>query len=388
MNAPAAPQSEDELAALIDKAVSDRAPLSIVGGRTRGSIGGRGNGAPLSTRALTGITLYEPAEMVISARAGTPLAEIESALATKGQMLPFEPMDHRALLGTTGTPTIGAIAAGNISGPRRVSIGAARDHLIGVRLVNGYGDIIKSGGRVMKNVTGLDLVKLSAGAFGTLGVLTEVTFKVLPRPETAMTLSLDGLSAQNAVSAMAEALATPFEISAAAHVSANASAPSLTFLRLEGFSESCTYRAERLSKHLDNFGTLRLLEIDEGTALWQRIRDAEDFAGSDFATVLRVHVAPSKAGAIVDIAHANKASIMLDWGGGLIWLGLAQGADASETIQRISEAGGHPMIVKSAVVTLPVLTPASPAIAALARKVKHAFDPHGIFNPGLLAGHI
>ena len=248
VTAPLYPTSEDELAEMVAQAADTGTQLAIVGGGTRGAIGGQVEGVPISTLGLTGITLYEPAEMVISARAGTPVAEIEATLAQQGQMLAFEPMDHRPLLGRDGTPTIGALAAANISGPRRISVGAARDHLIGVRLVNGRGEAIKSGGRVMKNVTGLDLVKLSAGALGTLGVLSEVTFKVLPRPETAITLCIESLAAESACDALTNAMGTPFDVSAAAFLpSEGAGAPSRTLFRIEGFAESCAYRFERLA---------------------------------------------------------------------------------------------------------------------------------------------
>lgn len=382
------PGSEEDVAAIVASAMSNGERLAIRGGGTRGRIGGKTEGTPLSTTGLIGITLYEPAEMIISARAGTPLAEVEAALAEKGQMLPFEPMDHRKLLGTTGTPTIGAVAAGNISGPRRVTSGAARDHLIGVRLVNGRGEIIKNGGRVMKNVTGLDLVKLSAGAYGTLGVLTEVTFKVLPRPQTMLTLAIDGLSAEAALAAMAEAMATPFEVSASARLPASADAPSMTLLRIEGFADSCTYRAGRLATHLEAFGAFRPVDGDFAERLWTRSRDAEHFATPEFATVLRIHVAPSKAAAVLEAANAPEGATLLDWGGGLIWLGLPPGEDTAAIMTRIASAGGHPMIARSVDEPLPTLLPPDPAVAALGSRIKAAFDPHGIFNSGLLAGHI
>lgn len=387
MTEPILPKSEEDLAGILANAAAASLPLAIHGGGTRGSMAGMSNGAPLSTSGLTGITLYEPAEMVISARAGTPLAEVEAALAEKGQMLPFEPMDHRVLLGTTGTPTIGAVAAGNISGPRRVSAGAARDHLIGVRFVNGRGEIIKSGGRVMKNVTGFDLVKLSAGAFGTLGVLTEVTFKILPRPQASLTLCLPGLPPETALIAMAEALATPFEVSAAAHMEAAGGEPSKTVLRVEGFTESCAYRAERLKGILSSYGKFELIAGETAMSLWRQIRDAEHFVSGEYETVLRVHVAPSKAADVLEATRPFAPATMLDWGGGLIWFGLRPGTSASQAMAGIAERGGHPLAVRGQPGIEP-MRPASPAVAALARRVKQAFDPAGILNPGLLPGHI
>lgn len=381
-----APSSEEELIGLVARAAANAEPLAIYGGGTRGAIGGRTRGTPLSTSGMSGITRYEPAEMIFSARAGTPLAEVEAALAEKGQMLPFEPMDHRPMLGTTGTPTIGAVAAGNISGPRRFNSGAARDHLIGVRLVNGNGELVRNGGRVMKNVTGLDLVKLSAGSFGTLGMLTEVTFKVLPLPQASTTLCLEGIVMQAALEAMADALATPFEVCGAAFLDASEQAPSRLLFRIEGFADSCAYRAGRLADHLAAHG--RFEDIGYTPALWSTIGNAEAMADPELTTVLRVHVAPSKAVAIVDIGKAVGSRLLLDWGGGLIWLGLTPDIPAGEVMKSIAAHGGHPMVVRSSDETLTSLPQANAAIVALARRVKHAFDPKGIFNPDLLPGHI
>jgi glycolate oxidase FAD binding subunit len=180
------PNSEAELAQIVADA---KAPLAIHGGGTRGVAV---DGDALSTANLSGIELYEPGALTIVVKAGTPVAEVDAALAIEGQRLAFEPMDHRGLLGATGTPTMGGLIAANISGPRRIQAGAARDFALGVRFVDGRGEIIKNGGRVMKNVTGYDLVKLMSGSHGTLGVLTEVSLKVLPMPETEATLLLHG----------------------------------------------------------------------------------------------------------------------------------------------------------------------------------------------------
>ena len=242
------PRTESDVAEIVMDARAARTPLAIEGGNTRAGLG-RPMQAPvtLSTSALSGITIYEPAEMVISARAGTPVSEIERALGEQGQMLPFEPMDHRALYGSAGDPTIGAVAACNISGPRRISSGAARDHLIGLRFVNGRAEAVKSGGRVMKNVTGLDLVKLVCGSHGTLGVITEVTFKLLPKPRRTATLVIEGLDDERAVACMSAALGSPFEISGAAHLPQGSIGESArTCLRIEHFPDSVAYRMEAL----------------------------------------------------------------------------------------------------------------------------------------------
>jgi glycolate oxidase FAD binding subunit len=227
---------------------------------------------------------------VMAARAGTPLEEIEAALALNNQMLTFEPMDHRPLLGASGVPTIGGVFAGNISGPRRISAGAARDNLLGVRFVNGSGEIIKSGGRVMKNVTGLDLVKLMAGSWGTLGVLCEVIFKVLPKPETAATIAVKGLNDAEAAEAMAAAMGMSVEVSGAAHLPESvihkiADANALkggpaTVLRLEGLEPSVAVRRERLVEEMRRRGEVSVLDADATTCLWRDIRDVKPFAGA------------------------------------------------------------------------------------------------------------
>jgi len=241
---------------------------------------------------MNDIVFYEPGEMVFSAQAGAPLDKIEAMLAGRGQMLAFEPMDHRRLYGSTGAPTVDALAACNISGPRRISHGAARDALIGLKLVNGRAEEVKTGGRVMKNVTGLDLVKLSAGAFGTLGVLTEATFKVLPRPETAATLVIRNLDESRAIEALSQALGSPFEVSGAAHLPAGVGGDEArTLLRVENFAPSVDYRIGELRKLV---GGDVVLDADATQALWRDIRDCAFFAAPDPRAIWRVSTAPSR----------------------------------------------------------------------------------------------
>ena len=384
-----APASEAEAAEIIGASRRAGTPLSIDGGGTRAGLGRPVQAAAtLSTRALTGITLYEPDEMVIAARAGTPLRLIEETLAASGQMLAFEPMDHRPLYGTTGEPTIGAIAACNISGPRRIQAGAARDSLIGLRLVNGMGETIKSGGRVVKNVTGLDLVKLNCGAHGTLGFLTEVTFKVLPRPDVSATLALRGLDDARAVAALSAALGSPFEVSGAGHLPAGlAGGDALTLLRLENFAASVAYRMDALRQTLADFCKAEALAQAEAARLWQDIRDARFFAVPSPLAVWRISAAPSRAPLIVAaIARSLAAKHFYDWGGGLVWLACAASGDAGAVVIRAALGGqGHATLVRAPEAVraaVDVFEPLAAPVMRLTKGIKASFDPDRALNPG------
>ncbi|BCM87382.1 glycolate oxidase subunit GlcE [Methylobacterium indicum] len=381
------PRSEAEAAILIGEAAARRERLRLVGGGTRAGIGRPAQDeATLSAAGLTGITLYEPAELVIAARAGTPLAEVEARLAEGGQMLPFEPMDHRPLLGSAGEPTIGAVAAGNVSGPRRIAGGAARDSLIGVRFVNGRGEAVKSGGRVMKNVTGLDLVKLMAGSWGTLGFLTEVTFKVLPVPERTATLALAGLDDARAVEAMSLALGSPFEITGAAHLPEGIDGPARTLLRIEGFSASVDYRLGQLTRLLRGFAAPETVEGEAAAARWRAVRDVLPFVGGGEA-VWRLSTAPGRGPAVTAaIAASRPARWFYDWGGGLIWLATPATGDAGAAVVRAALApGGHATLVRapeSVRAAVPVFEPLSEPLMRITAGLKAAHDPAGLFNPG------
>ena len=386
-----APANEQEAAAIVAQAAGRSEPLRLVGGGTKAALGRPPQDeATLSAAGLTGITLYEPAEMVVAARAGTPLAEVEALLAERGQMLPFEPMDHRPLLASTGAPSFGAVAAANNSGPRRINAGAARDSLIGVRFVNGRGQPIKSGGRVMKNVTGLDLVKLMAGSWGTLGLLTEVTFKVLPKQEQTSTLVLPGLDDTAAVEALCAALGSPFELTGAAHLPAGIGAPEArTLMRVEGFAKSVAYRLGELRRLLRRYGESRIVEGEEGAALWRAVRDATSLAEPREAAIWRISTAPTRGPAVTAaIAAGRPARWFYDWGGGLIWLATEASDDAGAATIRaaVKAAGsGHATLVRAPDAlraATPVFEPLPEPLMRITAGIKAAHDPAGIFNPG------
>ncbi|MFQ1699650.1 FAD-binding protein [Loktanella agnita] len=357
------PKSEQELAEII--AGSD-GPLRIMGGGTRPI--GRVEAAPLSTGGMSGITLYEPGALTLVAQAGTPVAEITAALAAENQRLAFEPMDHRPLLGTVGEPTIGGVIAANVSGPRRIAVGAARDFALGVRFVDGAGRIIKNGGRVMKNVTGYDLVKLMAGSYGTLGVLTEVALKVLPDVEAATSLVLDGLDDTTAIQAMSAALGSPYEVSGVAH---DPQAGKTRF-RLEGFASSVAYRAAALGKALARFGTAVEADTD-----WAAIRDVTAFA-RQAGDVWRISTKPSEAAALV--ARIGADAVQYDWGGGLIWVLMPGGADLRALLGAFD---GHATLIRGAVDT-PSFQPEPAPLAAISAGLRAKFDPRGILNLGMM----
>jgi len=382
-----APSSPAELAEVIADARRAGMPLAVAGGGSRTGLGRPVQAAAtVSTANLSGITLYEPAELVIAAKAGTPLHVVTEALAAKGQRLPFEPMDHRRLYGTTGEPTVGGVAAANVSGPARINLGAARDSMIGLKFVNGLAEDVKSGGRVMKNVTGLDLVKALAGSFGTLAVFHEVCFKVLPKAEGERTLVLSGLSVPRAVEALSAALGSPFEPTGAAHVPADDAGAARTLIRIEGFAASLAYRTDALTRLLESFGPLETMEAAASEALWADIRDAAMFAGTDEA-VWRISVPPSDAPGLGDALAPLAPRLLLDWGGGLVWAGVPAAGDAGAARVHAAAraAGGHATLVRAPEAVRSVVDvfapPASPMMA-IQRKLKSSFDPAGVLNPG------
>jgi len=391
------PHTEAEAAVLVNVAARSKLTLEIVGGATK-----RGLGAiveaddTLSSSALSGIVAYNPAEMVMTARSGTPLDEILAALGEQNQMLAFEPPNLRGLYGSDGEATIGGLFATNLAGPRRFQAGAARDHLLGVRFVNGLGEIVSAGGRVMKNVTGLDIVKLMAGSFGTLGFLTELTFKVLPKPETSASLILSGLDDEGAALAMARALALSVEVSGAAYLPESCKARfadgilpdgAATVLRLEGLSFSVDERIGRLKAAFADH-TLSVLDHAASTSLWHDIRDVRPFqVGGRARPVWKVSMAPSAAHRLLSALRLNTGiDGYYDWQGGLLWLRMEAGAEADMLRGGIRHfGGGHATLMRASDEerrTIPVFEPQAPAVAALSARIRQKFDPAGMFNPG------
>ena len=386
--------SEAAVAEVIHAAYAAREPVLVTGGGTKlGMLRPVQAARSVSTRDLRGITLHAPKELVISARAGTPVAEVEAALAEHGQHLVAEPPDFSALLGTAGAQTIGGVVAANLSGPRRITGGATRDHVLGVRAVDGTGEIFHSGGRVLKNVTGLDLCKLLSGSHGTLGVLTEVTLKVLPRPEATGTLVLPGLSAASGVAALSAALGSPYGVSGAAWLPAEAAmrvpgldgfGAAVALIRIEDFATSVEYRTGRLAAELRAHGMVARLGGGADAAVWQAVRDAAPLVVAPGEAVWRVSVRPSAGPGVLAAAGLRG---FLDWGGGLVWLVGAPAGHAA-VMQAAKRAGGTWLLMHgpdSLRAAVDVIPPEPAALAAITRRVKAVMDPAGILNPGRLA---
>ncbi|MFO1056013.1 MAG: glycolate oxidase subunit GlcE [Dongiaceae bacterium] len=402
------PADEAQLVELLRWAVAEETPLELAAGGSK-----RGFGRPvqaahrLDLSAFAGIRDYQPAELVLTAGPATPLAELEAALAANRQMLAFEPGDWGPLLGgPAGAGTLGGALACALAGPRRIRAGAARDHFLGFRAVSGRGEAFKAGGKVVKNVTGYDLPKLLAGSFGTLAALTEVTVKVLPAPERTRTLLFFGLDDAAALAALGRALSGPFDVSGAAHLPAGIADPlgiphlrpgaAVTALRLEGHIPSVAARQAALAAELAGLAAGDELHGRNSAAFWKALGDGAPFAGAPFAgdgaeaILWRLSVPPAAGAATVAAIRVPGARWYFDWGGGLIWLALPPAANGPEdghaaAVRGALAAGGHatllrgPAALRSAV---PVFQPQPAPLAALSRRVKEAFDPRGILNPG------
>jgi glycolate oxidase FAD binding subunit len=386
-------------------AIASEQPLEIIGHGSKRLIGQpTATNAVLDLSALNAVTSYEPNELIITVQAGAPLADVQSLIDAKNQQFAFEPVNTAALLGTPEIGTIGGMIGAGLAGPRRIKAGGARDHLLGAQAVSGFGDSFKTGGKVVKNVTGYDLCKLLAGSWGTLAVMTEVTLKVMPRPETERTLVLRGLDAIAANRAMTLALGSPFDVSGAAHVPSSvfrsdvsgfgelgSGQEALTLLRLEGITASAAHRAAALATTLSAHGSAQMLEDAASAKAWSSIRDVIPFAAHGALgawPVWRIVCPPASGGALGErLARDTGGDVIYDWGGGLIWAALPPKPDAQAALvrERVDEAFGHATLIRAPEQVrrnVDVFHPQASGIAGLSERVRLSFDPKNILNRG------
>jgi glycolate oxidase FAD binding subunit len=395
------PSSANELKEIVAGALADEMPLRVLGAGSKESFGRPLDLPCLRVDGLSGISSYEPEELVMTVAAGTPMAEIEARLADNRQQLAFEPADYGALLGgKPGGGTIGGVLACNLSGPRRIKAGAGRDHFLGVQAVTGRGDLIKAGGRVVKNVTGYDLCKLLAGSFGTLAVMTEVSVKVLPAAEETLTLLLAGLGPADGLAALRAAMGSAYDVSGAAYLPPAAAARSavaaaagtgIAALRLEGPGPSLRHRADALKDLLRRPPD----EIDEldtrrSQALWGEVRDVALLPTT--GVLWRISAPPGAGAALLDGLAPLHARWLADWAGGLLWLapdeavvsGLGDGG-ADMIRSALASLGGHATLIRADAglrARVDVFQPQAGPLARLSARVKESFDPKHVLNPG------
>lgn len=390
---------------VVRSAIANEQPLDVIGHGSKRGIGQvTATNAVLDLSALSAVVAYEPNELIITAQAGAPLADLLSLIDSKSQQFAFEPMDTGPLLGTTGRGTLGGMIAAGLAGPRRIRAGGVRDHLLGAHAVSGFGESFKTGGKVVKNVTGYDLCKLLAGSWGTLAVMTEATLKVMPRPESERTLVLRGLDDLKANRAMTAALGSPFDVSGAAHLPASTLRPevaglsptgspreAVTVIRLEGITASAAHRAASLAKQLAAYGAAEIIADDASADVWSAVRDVLPFAANGPLgawTVWRIVCPPVSGGAIGQaLTRQTGGEVIYDWGGGLIWAALPPQPDASAALVRkqAEAVGGHATLLRAwdeMRLAVDVFHPQPPGVAALEERVRVSFDPKTILNRG------
>src|SRR6202790_1710937 len=390
---------------VVRAAIASDQPLEIIGHGSKRQVGQpMATNALLDLSALNAVTSYEPNELIITVQAGAPPADVLSLIDPRNQQFAFEPINLSGLLGAPNRGTIGGMIGAGLAGPRRIKAGGARDHLLGAHGVSGFGDSFKAGGRVVKNVTGYDLCKLLAGSWGTLAVMTEVTLKVMPRPESERTLVLRGLDDVAANRAMTAALGSPFDVSGAAHVPNSAFRASesalgelgsqreaVTLVRLEGISAPAVHRAHALGKLLSPFGTAEILEDAASVAVWSSVRDVQPFAANGALgawPIWRIVCPPASGGALGErLSRDTGGAVIHDWGGGLIWAALPPKPDAQAALvrQRVNAAGGHATLLRASDEVrrnVDVFHPQPGGLAGLSERVRHGFDPKSILNRG------
>ncbi len=404
------PETGEQVRDAVRGAISEGVAFEVMGSGTKTGFG-RPTASPriLNLTGFSGVSLYEPEELVLAAGAGTPLAEVEDVLAGKKQQFAFEPPDLGPLFRKDAernpnrkSGTLGGMIACNLAGPRRILAGAARDHLLGFHGVSGRGEIFKSGGRVVKNVTGFDLSKLIAGSFGTLAAITELTIKVLPKPDKTRTVLVFGASEVTAAKAMISALGSSYEVSAAAHLPANlaarscvdrvsSSAAPVTAIRVEGPAPSVESRCASLRELLAPCGDLDELHSRNSELLWREIRDVAFYWDQPEAQIWRLSVPPSHGARVAgEILGTLPGEVFYDWGGGLLWLALDPRPDAGCGIVRgaLQGCGGHATLIRAADEvrsSVAVFEPLAGPLGPLAARIKESFDPKGVLNPGRMA---
>ncbi|KZL09919.1 glycolate oxidase subunit GlcE [Pseudovibrio sp. Ad14] len=387
------PTTADELEAVVKWAAAERTPLEIIGSGSKCNWGRAVQSAhTLRVDGISGVIDYEPAELVLTVKAGTPLTDVQTLLKEHNQELPFEPADLSAVLGGPNQAgTIGGVLATNLSGPRRLKAGAARDHVLGLEAVSGRGEIFKAGGRVVKNVTGYDLSRGFCSSWGTLAVATSFSIKVLPRAAKECTFVLLGLTPQEASSAMSEAMGSSAEVSSAAHLPKGfcplSQEHSITLLRLEGIPVSIDYRLNKLRSILKRFPSQELIEGQASRKTWGDLRDLIPFAGSD-KPLWKLSVSPTAGQQMIaELEKRFAIRWMMDWAGGLVWVEM-QGEEPHDVPLRrlIAEnGGGHATLLRASAelrTSVDVFQPLPETLMGLSKRLKAQFDPHNILNPG------
>jgi glycolate oxidase FAD binding subunit len=377
------PSTSNDVIDAIADAVRADAPLEIRGGGSKAAIGAPRNAPILDMSGFDAVIDYDPAELVLTAGAGTPLSVISALVESENQMLAFEPFDHGPLLGqVAGAATIGGVIAAGVAGSRRVSGGGARDHLLGFEGISGRGERFVAGAKVVKNVTGYDLPKLAAGSWGRLFAMTQLTLKVLPRGRESATCIVEGLSPTQAVAAMARAMGSQADVSAAAYLpAALAGGASLTALRVEGFGPSVAARCTMIEAALAEFGAVGRVDAATAGKVWADLRTLAPLAGT--APLWRIATPPSTAPSLVAALEPFGAQWLFDWAGGLTWLTLD--GDPARVRAAAAAASGHAILVRAPEAMrriVPALHPQANGVAALEARVRRAFDPNGVFETG------
>jgi glycolate oxidase FAD binding subunit len=395
------PSNHTEVQEATEWALSTSTPMAIVGSGSKIALGRSTNlDITLNLSGLTGVKNYEPSELILTARPGTTLKDLTAQLSEHGQELAFEPPDYGAFFGKeSDTATLGGAIACNLSGPRRIRAGAARDHFLGMEAINGRGEFFKAGGKVVKNVTGYDLCKLIAGSYGTLALLTEATVKVLPKSEKTRSVLISALTHKTALSVFQKLLSGPTESSGLAHLPANIAKRSkvdfvsntglsVTAVRVEGPTPSVIQRTKDLMTALAGYGDVEELHTHRSRMLWKEIGDLSPFVENQTSTVWRIMVPPSQASLVIDnLSNMFNISWYVDWAGGLIWVESDDGDpdDVHTGIRNcVTEVSGQSTLIRGSSTlraSVDVFEPLPKPIFQLNYRIKQAFDPNAIFNP-------